>query len=343
MGVFRTETMLTEAGAARSTPIKAGAVILANSGFSLGVAKMLEIECCANDGVAAILDLKGLDARFLCHAINSQTDRLRNVVSRGNDQPNLNIEIIRSIRVPCPPVPEQCAIAAALSDADALIASLEGLIAKKRDVKKSATQQLLTGKTRMPGTKGEWEMKRLGDVAIIRNEKINTFGSREAEFCVELEQIGQNTGRITGFTDARDRSSSKYHFRKGDVLFGRLRPYLRKFWQAKRDGVCSTEIWPIIPISDGVMSSFLFQTIQTDAFIEAANAAYGTHMPRADWNVLKQFNFNVPQNPNEQLTIAAVLAHMDADITAVEARRDKACGLKQGMMHELLTGRIRLV
>jgi type I restriction enzyme, S subunit len=338
-----TASKLTVEGAARSTVIQAGTVVIANSGFSLGVAKIIEITCCANDGVAAILELRNFDARFLCYSINSQTEHLRNVVSRGNDQPNLNIEIIRSIKVPAPPLGEQSAIAAALADADALIAALDGVIAKKRDLKQAAMQHLLTGRTRLPGFSGEWEVKRLGEVAAIRNQKINTLGADAAAFCVELEQVGQNTGQIDGHSDARSRRSVKYLFQKGDVLFGRLRPYLRKFWRADREGVCSTEIWPLIPIGTRLVSGFLFQTVQTDAFIEAANSSYGTHMPRSDWKALTKFELRIPLDPAEQTAIAEVLSDMDADLAALQTQAVKARAVKQGMMQELLTGRVRLV
>ena len=249
-----------------------------------------------------------------------------------------------SFKVPLPRDDEEKrAISQALIDADALIAALEEMIAKKRDLKQAAMQHLLTGKTRLPGFFGDWEVMRLGEVAAIRNRKINTLGADAAAFCVELEQVGQNTGQIDGHSDARSRRSAKYHFQKGDVLFGRLRPYLRKFWMADREGVCSTEIWPLIPICNRLVSGFLFQTVQTDAFIEAANSSYGTHMPRSDWKALTKFEVSLPLDPAEQTAIAEVLSDMDADLAALEAQASKARAVKQGMMQELLTGRVRLV
>lgn len=176
----------------------------------------------------------------------------------GSGQPLITGGQLKALYVGLPPLPEQRAIVEALSDADGLIAALETLIAKKRDLKQAAMQQLLTGKTRLPGFSGEWEMKRLGDLATIRNEKISTLGADAAAFCVELEQVGQNTGRIDGHSDARERLSVKCRFQKDDVLFGRLRPYLRKFWLADREGVCSTESWPLIPLSSRLASGFLF-------------------------------------------------------------------------------------
>lgn len=90
------------------------------------------------------------------------------------------------------------------------------------------------------------------------------------------------------------------------------------------------------------MTEFLFQIVQTDHFIDAASNSYGTHMPRSDWNVVKNYELKMPLVP-EQTAIAEVLTEMDAELAALEQRREKTRALKQAMMQELLTGRIRLL
>src|SRR5438132_12214052 len=132
-------------------------------------------------------------------------------------------------KVPIPLLPtkaEQEAIAGALSDADALIESLEQLIAKKRHIKQGVMQELLTGKKRLPGFSGEWEVKRFGDIAQPRKERIDPRRAGAQDFCVELEHIEQGTGCLAGYTAAGEGSSLKSVFQKGDVLFGKLRAYL---------------------------------------------------------------------------------------------------------------------
>jgi type I restriction enzyme S subunit len=136
--------------------------------------------------------------------------------------------------------------------------------------------------------------------------------------------------------------SSKYSFKKGDVLFGRLRAYLRKYWLTTFDGICSTEIWPLIARDTRVCGPFLHLLVQTDDFVNAAGVSYGTHMPRSDWTVLRKLLVLLPPPP-EQTAIAAVLSDMDAELAALVARRDKTRDLKQAMMQELLTGRIRII
>lgn len=238
-------------------------------------------------------------------------------------------------------MPEQEAIAEALSDADALIEGLERLIAKKRLIKQGAMQDLLTAKRRLPGFSGEWAATTFGDISRIRNQKISTLGDARADRCIELEQIEGETGRLRGWASASDRSTIKYVFAPGDVLFGRLRPYLRKYFLVRSEGVCSTEIWPLM--ATGVSSGYLYHVVQSEPFIAAACESYGTHMPRADWGKLLEYELAVPQDRAEQDAIAAVLLDMDAEIQALETRLEKARQVKEGMMQTLLTGKIRLV
>ena len=250
--------------------------------------------------------------------------------------------MITGMLIPLPPtLAEQEAIAEALGDADALIESLERLVAKKRDVKQGAMQELLTARRRLPGFTGKWEQVEFGSVATIRNEKAFASSMPAETPCVELEAIGSGTGRLITLPQASG-SSSKYRFMKGDVLFGRLRAYLKKYWSASFCGVCSTEIWPLIPRSERLRSEYLHLIVQTSGFANAAGVSYGTHMPRSDWSILRKYGIQLPQ-VEEQSAIASVLSDMDAEIAALEENLEKARAIKQGMMQELLTGRIRLV
>lgn len=238
-------------------------------------------------------------------------------------------------------VSEQQSIAGVLSDVDALLDALDRLIAKKRDLKQAAMQELLTGRTRLPGFKEEWQSFEFGDIATIRNAKVIASSTPAGTQCVELESIGQGDGRLLGSVGAAG-PSSKYAFKRGDVLFGRLRAYLRKYWLATFDGICSTEIWPLIPRDERLVGGFLHLLVQTSGFVDAAGVSYGTHMPRSDWTVLRKFPVQLPK-PSEQSAIADVISEMDAELRALEFRRDKAGLLKQAMMQQLLTGRTRLV
>lgn len=249
---------------------------------------------------------------------------------------------LNSFHIPYPEEDEQNAIAEVLSDVDRLIGTLETLIAKKRAIKQAAMQQLITGKIRLPGFSGKWETKRLGEFASIRNQKVLPANVAPEILCVELDHIGQNNGRLVTFSTAGESTSIKYRFQAGDVLFGRLRSYLRKFWLADAAGICTTEVWPLVVDPKQAVAGFLYAVVQTDRFLEAASISYGTHMPRADWRIMRNLKVCLPQ-VSEQQTIAAVFSDMDAELEALERLRGKTKQIKQGMMQQLLTGRVRLL
>jgi type I restriction enzyme, S subunit len=256
--------------------------------------------------------------------------------------PGVNRNDLHALRVRIPPLPEQRSIATTLSDIDELLSALDRLITKKRDLKQATMQQLLTGKTRLPGFNGEWELKPFGDVVLLRRDRVDPRRSKLQEFCVELEHISSGSGVLIGNTTINEQSSIKSVFSPGNVLFGKLRSYLRKYWLADTFGVCSTEIWVFVPKDNLITTEFLFQIVKTDKFVEESGNSYGTHMPRSDWKVVSLYQFPLPPLP-EQTAIASILSDMDTEIATLEQRRHKTRDLKQAMMQELLTGRIRLV
>ena len=130
-------------------------------------------------------------------------------------------------------------------------------------------------------------------------------------------------------------------FEIGDVLFGKLRSYLKKYWLADCIGVCSTEIWVLESNRKKIIPEYLFQVVRLDRFIECTSESYGTHMPRSDWKVVKEYL--VPLTSlEEQTAIASVLSDMDTELDALKQRLSKTQKIKQGMMQELLTGKARL-
>ena len=160
------------------------------------------------------------------------------------------------------------------------------------------------GTDRMPQPRfnGEWERKRLGDIASIRNQKILPSNVNPNTLCVELDHIGSGNGRLLKYGTAENSTSSKYRFSAGDVLFGRLRSYLRKFWHADKDGICTTEIWPLMVDSEQMDSGFLYAIVQSEKFIALTSVSYGTHMPRTDWGVMRNFEVNLPKIKEQLLT-----------------------------------------
>ena len=188
---------------------------------------------------------------------------------------------------------------------------------------------------------GKWESIEFGALARVRDHKIPPDGVCSNTPCVELEHIEIGDGGLNSLGTAEGASSVKHRFEQGDVLFGRLRPYLRKWWRADRSGICSTEIWPLVVREGKADSGFVYGLVQTDRFREAADASYGTHMPRADWRIVSAVKFPLPPLP-EQRAIAAVLSDVDELIGSLEALIAKKRAIKQAAMQVLLTGRTRL-
>jgi type I restriction enzyme, S subunit len=302
-----------------------------------------ELDGCNCASVMIVRRHHTFDSHWLCYLMNSKIglEQVKHV-QYGTAQKQFNIGDAVNFLFPVPLLAEQEAIVEALSGADALVESLEQLIAKKRELKQGAMHELLTGKKRLPGFSVPWLVKQFAEVVQPRKERIDPRRSGRQEFCIELEHVQQGTGCLVGHTATSESSSLKSVFRKGDVLFGKLRAYLRKYWLANRDGVCSTEIWALAAKESLLVPQFLFQLVRTDRFIDVASSAYGTHMPRSDWNVVRNYEVRLPPVP-EQSVIALILSDMDDEIATLDADLAKARQIKQGMMQQLLTGRIRLV
>ncbi len=187
----------------------------------------------------------------------------------------------------------------------------------------------------------EWGAKRFGEIASLRKERIYPQRDSDCGFCVELEHVEPATGRLIGDTSMGPQVSMKSVFRAGDVLFGKLRAYLRKYWLADRDGVCSTEFWVLSANHQCITPEYLFHLVTTQEFIEMASMAYGTHMPRSDWNVVKHYELSLPE-VDEQHMIATALSDVDALISSLDKLIAKKRDIKQAAMQQLLTGRRRL-
>ena len=156
-----------------------------------------------------------------------------------------------------------------------------------------------------------------------------------------MDTFEQETGNILGSTLTSSLSSTKNHFNKGDVLFGKLRPYLKKYARPNFNGVCSTEIWVLSPINK-ISKSFLFYLIQTNRFLFQANKSTGSKMPRADWSVVSEALFLVPSKL-EQQKIAQILSTWDQAITTTEQLLANSQQQKKALMQQLLTGKKRVM
>ncbi len=246
-------------------------------------------------------------------------------VSVRSGMPKINRAEMADFSVALAPLPEQRAIAEALSDMDALLGGLHRLIAKKRDLKQAAMQQLLTGPTRLPGFSGKWEVKRLGEALTICHGK----SQREVEVADGQYPILATGGQIG--------TASRPLYDKPSVLIGRKGTIDRPQFMRTPFWTVDTLFYSIM--KDGNDAQFFyyrFCLIQWMQFNEASG------VPSMNARTIEQIEIACPE-PAEQAAIATVLSDMDTELAALDQRRAKTRALKQAMMQELLTGRTRLV
>lgn len=183
----------------------------------------------------------------------------------------------------------------------------------------------------------EWKIYGLKYIVEISKDKFNPINSKEQR-CIELEHIEQNTGFLLGYTSSNLQKSTKNSFKKGQVLYGKLRPYLHKFYKAQFDGVCSTEIWVLK--GKKISNDFLFYFVQSSKFNTIANITTGTKMPRADWDYMSEIPFLIPPL-NEQRKIAEILSSYDEAILLTSNLISAKKEFKKALMQNLLTVKIR--
>ena len=255
---------------------------------------------------------------------------------------------LASIRVQLPPRDEQRAIAEALSDVDGLLGALEMLIAKKRAIQQAAMQQLLTGRIRLPGFSGEWETKRLGEIADVDPENLPGNTNPEYGFnYISLEQV--DAGRLLDYTEevfGTAPSRARRILRPDNILMSTVRPNLMAhllFRGQISNAVCSTgfavlRCKPHLS-APGFIFAHLFGHVVNSQIDKVLG---GSNYPAINSRDVKQIEIPCPSEVREQVAIGAVLSDMDAEIAALERRRDKVRAVKRGMMEQLLTGRVRL-
>ncbi len=162
-----------------------------------------------------------------------------------------------------------------------------------------------------------WKEFKFHEIVALSNKKLYPQDKHKKKKCIELEHIEKRTGRLLRYAELNGQLSTKNVFKPGDVLFGKLRPNLRKYIYCNFDGVCSSEIW-VLSAKEGVYPKFLYYMIQQEKFIQFACITSGSKMPRSNWDVVSDISFFMPPI-NEQKAIADTLQLWDTAIEKTEA------------------------
>ncbi|MDE0206116.1 MAG: restriction endonuclease subunit S [Candidatus Tectomicrobia bacterium] len=264
--------------------------------------------------------------------------------------PQLTAPQIGHYLLPVPPYHEQCAIAAALSDVDALLDGLDRLIAKKRELKQAVMQQLLTGQTRLPGFSAEWVARPLCNVGDIKsggtpNTTQSRFWDGGVPWCTPTD-VTALRGRKYLTSTARTISKAGLQSSSAEII----PPRSLIATSRATIGECAINLVPVTT-NQGFKNivtfaetdvEFLYYLMTTQKTRLVALCA-GSTFPEIGKEQFGDYMITLPRDRGEQEAIAIILSDMDAEIASLEARRDKTRDLKRAMMQELLTGKTRLV
>lgn len=292
-----------------------------------------------------------LDATFAGYVLRAPAVR-KQIVSKGQGAVRANIgqSELGSVMITLPPVREQAAIAEALDDSNALIRQLESLISKKLQIKQAAMQELLSGRRRLPDFKGAWVSTALAELATIRSG--GTPSTTRPEYwdgnvlwCTPTD-ITALKGRKYLRTTARTISAAGLASSSAEII-----PPMSVIMTSRATiGECAINVEALstnqgfknlIPYKN-TDSEFLYYllSMQTNRLMALCGGSTFLEIGKTQ---LYNFSVDVPPSTDEQRAISAVLSEMDSEIEALETRLSKARQIKQGMMQELLTGRVRLV
>lgn len=191
---------------------------------------------------------------------------------------------------------------------------------------------------RFTGFEGDWVQASFGSFVKRTSNKYDPNSDSEVYPCIELEHLSSETGILLGTVRSKDQKSIKNYFNEGEVLYGKLRPYLKKYYFAKFDGVCSSEIWVLKGV--GVSNVFLYYLIQTSKFNDDVNVTSGSKMPRAEWDVISSSLYNYP-SILEQTKIASFLTAVDDKINQLTRKKELLEQYKKGVMQKIFSREIK--
>lgn len=323
--------------------IKKGQLIVALYGATAGVVAISKINGAINQAVLAIQS-DSFDKKYLYYWFQNNRQYILNKYTQGG-QPNLSAIIIKNFLLPLPPLSEQQAIARVLSDVDGLIESLDRLINKKKMIKKGAMQQLLTGRQRLPGFTGKWVRKKLGEIADFKNGKtlekyitkngkyyLITLDSLDIEGKLKKEHLRTNfNGNFLSRGDLVMILSDVAH---GNFLgLTDVIPEDNKYLINQRVAALKN-VKDVLPF---YLSKYI--NIKQNYFKTMGQGSSQQNLNKKD---VLNFEVFYPPTLEEQQAIAQILSDMDAEIEALEKKKEKYEMLKKGLMEQLLTGKIRL-
>ena len=354
--ITATEEKIIPEGVSRSRMVYEGDLILSNS-MSYGRPYIMNIQGCVHDGWLVIQKYdKAFDRDYLYYALSSNLTMQQYIaMAAGSSVQNLNKEKVAKVVLPKPEIPEQKKIAEILSDADVLITDLQKLIRKKKDIRQGTMQMLVTGKKRLNGYSGEWVKINLAKNSKLK-ARIGWQGLTTAEY---LDEGYSYLSTGTDFQDGQikwngchfvnyDRyvQDPNIQVTDGDLLLTKDGTIGKVAYvtNLKRPATLNSGVFVVKPITDAYTAHFMFYVLESSVFKEfLQQLSAGSTINHLYQKDLVKFDLFVPPTIEEQEAISEILFDMDSEIHKLEDKLNKYEEVKQGMMEELLTGKVRLV
>ena len=353
-------SFISQAVSKMARPIRHGDILFAGSGETKE-----EIGKCTGflgdyeafaGGDIIIFRPSGADPRFLAYLLNSRTIAQQKAQrAQGDAVVHIYPDALSALRLSLPPLPEQQVIAAALSDADGVVAGLERVIAKKRLIKQGAMQDLLTARRRLPGFSEEWKCVKLGACAsvISKGTTPTSIGHAFVEHGINFIKVESllagrslDLTKVAAISEATHSALKRSQLQAGDILIS----------IAGAIGRVGMVDQAVLPANTNQALAFVRLHDRSALFPGFVPYILESEMVLSHWDEISVQgaqpnislsdvrNLDLPCPPYaEQQAIAAVLSDMDAEIQSLESRLAKARAVKEGMMQNLLTGRVRLV
>ena len=334
--ITKTAEKIRPEGLSKTREVHPGDLILSNS-MSFGKPYIMGIDGCIHDGWLLIRNTYGVfDLTFLCHLLGTpqMLSQYRSLAA-GSTVNNLNKELVGNTVVTIPSITEQRVLGDYLEQLDNLITLHQRKFEKLTNVKKSMLEKMFPQngssypEIRFKGFTDPWEQRKFEEIAV----RSSVICSDDTLPRVEYEDIVSGTGRLNKDIYAKQSIKSGIAFHQGDVLYGKLRPYLQNWLLPTFDGLAVGDFWVLQP--QNADSSFLYRLIQSRQFDEVANQSTGTKMPRADWKLVSKTVFSIPSNISEQAAIGTYFTALDSLITLHQRELEKLQNIKKSMLEKM--------
>jgi len=318
---------ITRVGLERSSAklVKSGTPLIALYGATAGVPAITYVDGAINQAILAMIP-RAIESEYFFQWLQANRESIIDRYTQGG-QPNLSGAIVRNIEIPLPPVSEQRRIGEVLGNADNLIAELERLITKKQAIKQGMMQELLTGRTRLPGFAGKWHRRPLAELLSYEQPTRYLVKTVKQLDSGRIPVLTAGKTFVLGYTNDSDGVYTSHPV----IIFD---DFTTASQYVDFDFKVKSSAMKILTARPGVDLRFVYERIQLIEF------PLGDHKRYWISEYGKQ-EIEVPTKA-EQTAISQIIADSDRELTLLDLRLAKARAIKQGMMQELLTGRTRL-